>query len=158
MNDLEVSAAVDRIKTLILEGYQCQATDRGKYRNTVAEQYEIQDILAEEFGHRHGWRLSKSRFSLAALKDRKTHSWKRWPDFDEDLPHYLFDHAVFYRTPDQRAVAVAAHLYNVDQKLSAMEEWSQEHGLSAEVVKDFPSWWNPGGTTLVLYTRKVSAQ
>lgn len=107
--------------------------------------------LATEFGTECGWTLAKKRFGLIALKRGTTYSLIR-SDTDvlaDQLPHDFFDHAYFYRRGG-KAVAVAAHLYRFNpQSISA---FASENGLSWE-TPDFPSWWYPGATRLVVFKK-----
>ena len=106
--------------------------------------------LATEFGAERGWTLSKKRFGLLALKRATAFSpIRNFADARADeLPHCLFDHPYFYRT-DRKAVAIAAHLYGVPDNLPA---FAAENGIHVE-KPDFVSWWYPGATKLVLYTK-----
>lgn len=107
--------------------------------------------LATEFGAGHGWALAKKRFGLIALKRGTTYSLIR-SDADalaDQLPHDFFDHPYFYRTGG-KAVAIAAHLYGFDPQ--ALAAFATENGLSWE-TPDFPSWWYPGATRIVVFTK-----
>jgi hypothetical protein len=105
--------------------------------------------LAIEFGEKYGWRLSEKRFGLLALKRRSVFSMIRDDAdvSDDHLPHELFDHPYFYRV-DRKAVAIAAHPYGFNK--NACDDFAKRHGLKLE-VPDFPSWWYPNATTLVVY-------
>lgn len=110
--------------------------------------------LATEFGIARGWRLSRASFGLMALKRGAVYSvLQNNADVVEDhMPHEFFDHPYLYRV-DRKAVAVAAHLYNFDK--AACDDFAKSHGLRLD-VPDFPSWWYPGATTLVVFIGRVS--
>jgi hypothetical protein len=112
------------------------------------EQKAIQHHLAVAFGHRHGWTLSHSEFTLRCLARRAHHD-----------PYGLFqgnadalDHPYFYRA-QRRAAAIAVHLYRGagDTAEDQVTAWAASHGLAASFPTDFPSWWFPGWTRLVVY-------
>lgn len=107
--------------------------------------------LATEFGAERGWKLAKKRFGLIALKRGTTYSLIR-SDADalaDQLPHDFFDHPYFYRR-EGKAAAIAAHLYHFDQQ--AVAAFASENGLAWE-TPNFPSWWYPGATRLVVFTK-----
>ncbi len=114
---------------------------------------EMQKAAAQRFGQRYGWRRSRTEFSLVCLAKGAMHdgaSGYRTRTGCGDH-HDEFDHPYFYRC-DRRAAAIAAHLYNWPANDAACRRIAAEYSLNFEVVTDFPSWWNPGGTTLVLWT------
>ena len=122
---------------------------------------ELDNLLAQRFAARHGWKYTKKRFSLVDLWARPTGD-----DGDADFnssettgrsydpspianPYFFTDRA-------GRAVAIAAHLpnYNFNEKKAAeYRELATAWGLTVSVITDFPSWYYPGETTLVLWTR-----
>lgn len=116
----------------------------------------LQHKLALLFGERRGWRLSRSDFSPTVLAregvfdGRGVHA-VAWS-------HDLVDHGYFYRK-DRKAVAVASHLYGEfhEAKRRDIDSMAKHLGLNAEWPEDFPSWWVPGNTTLVVYTARTSA-
>jgi hypothetical protein len=123
-----------------------------RYANGKVGRFEGQDAqrrLAEEFGRRHGWRLSDSCFTLYQLG-------RRLSKYDHLIDTFsLTDHPFFYRetTKPYRPAALAVHLYDwCPKKESEVVELCKHYGLIREVVRDFPSWWYPGWTQLVLYT------
>ena len=72
----------------------------------------------------------------------------RWRN-NNDMPHDQFDHPYYYRR-GRHAAAIAAHLYGWPHVRERCEATARQHGLVLE-VPDFPSWWFPGQTTLVVY-------
>jgi hypothetical protein len=147
MTDPEVWAVAERILALngelgISKGYR-QISELQRQLHDLTEQ------LAAEYGRRRGWLPAKSRFTLEALRDRKQHSYRCYPNQDEPFPSF-FDHCYFYRMPDRTAAAIVAHPYSADfPRISA---WAAEHGLRAEMPADFPSWHFPGRTVLLVFT------
>lgn len=106
-------------------------------------------IRAEEFGENFGWRLSKRAFSLDQLA-----SGRRVPRRNErywEFPSQAVDHPYFYRDEKGIPKALAVHLYSPDPMKIARV--CIDHSLNFEIVDDkMQSWWNPGDTTLVIYT------
>jgi hypothetical protein len=111
--------------------------------------------LAIDFGAARGWTLAKSGFGLRTLGTGKTHAGSRYTSLGEDADPYAgnfhdeCDHAYYFRR-NRKAAAIAAHLYNFPGNRAQCEALATRFGLTLE-TPDFPSWWNPGGTRLVLY-------
>lgn len=114
--------------------------------------------LAERFGASHGWTLSQtSRFGLITLGRGKCRLQGQqladpgngWflGEF-RDLA-FAFDHPYWYRR-DGRAAAIAAHLYEFASRAADCAKLARRFGCGFE-TPDFPSWWFPGLTTLVVY-------
>jgi hypothetical protein len=127
-----------------------------KARRAIARQAALQRRLAVDFGATRGLTLSRSTFGLRTLAQGKQHDGgqrfmldgrRRNPD--TGLFHTQFDHPYFYRR-DRKAAAIAAHLYGMPNCREQCLALAADFSLSFE-IPDFPSWWNPGGTTLVLY-------
>jgi hypothetical protein len=61
------------------------------------------------------------------------------------------DHAEYFRENEKpyRAAAIVAHLYN---RNAPVDQWAHERGLTATIAPR-ASWYNPGGTIMVCYTR-----
>lgn len=71
------------------------------------------------------------------------------------------DHRYCYRDPlaGYRPSALAVHLYNFgkyEEDLIAAR--CESLGLVYKHITEFPSWWYPGSTSLILYTPKPEAQ
>ena len=107
--------------------------------------------LAVLFGERHGWHLSKSAFSPSVLARRGLFNGRGY--HVDPWPRELVDHGYFYRR-DRKAAAVAAHLYGTFDaaKRQDTEATAALHGLRATWPEDFPSWYLPGRTTLIVCT------
>ena len=107
--------------------------------------------LAVLFGERHGWRLSKSDFSPSVLARRGLFNGRGY--HVDPWPRELVDHGYFYRK-DRKVAAVAAHLYgNFDSaKRQDNEATAALYGLRVTWPEDFPSWYLPGRTTLIVCT------
>lgn len=111
----------------------------------------LQQRLAVLFGATRGWTLSRSDFTAAVLARRGLFDGRG--TCADPWPRELIDHPFYYRK-DRMASAVAAHLYGTfdatkRQNIAALAELK---GLRATWPEDFPSWWLPGRTTLVVYT------
>jgi hypothetical protein len=121
------------------------ATDRVRRAALGDGRYTAEAELADEFGRRHGWRWTYRYFDIAALRGESLAS-----DAFGDQFHYPFgDHAFFYRFMNGWPASVACHLYDADPP--RILAWAHAHGLQASFPADFPSWWFPGRTTLVVY-------
>jgi len=145
LTDTQVRAAIGEMDSL-LRKVQGETESTRQLRSM--RHYDLQQALAAEFGRRNGWTRTRRRFTLYALRNRKVFDGRSNQGQDGewfDYPHY--DHGYFYRTPDKRAAAVVVHLYDIPVDL---DSWAAAHGLEA-LRPDFPSWWNPGGTELVVY-------
>ena len=122
------------------------------YLNTLQQGLRaLQQRLAVLFGAGHGWTLSRSDFSPTVLARRGLFDGRG--NFVDPWPRELVDHPFFYRK-NRMASAVAAHLYGTfdaakRQDIAALAETK---GLQTAWPDDFPSWWLPGRTTLVVYT------
>jgi hypothetical protein len=115
----------------------------------VVERAALSYVLRERFAERHGWRYTQKGFSPKTLAYRRVSSAS---DFAEPWPLSVADHAYYFRTPDRRAAAVAAHLYWSPDRREEAEAWAREVRLRVEFPIDFPSWWFPGHTELCVYT------
>lgn len=134
--------------------YQEKLRDAKGYPRINALQQDLQATrqrLAVLFGERHGWRLSRSDFSPSVLARRalfngRGHHYDPWP-------RELVDHGYFYRK-DRKAVAVTAHLYGTFDaaKRQDAEATAALYGLRVTWPEDFPSWYLPGRTTLIVCT------
>jgi hypothetical protein len=111
----------------------------------------LQQRLAVLFGAIHGWTLSRSDFTSAVLARRGLFDGRGCRA--DPWPRDLVDHPFFYRK-DRMASAVAAHVYGTFDAARQKDfaGLAAAKGLHAEWPEDFPSWWVPGRTTLVLYT------
>lgn len=103
--------------------------------------------LAKMFAADHNWKLSPSPFDIHVLAKQGVWGMRQM----ERSIH--IDHAYYFRTSDRRAAGLAVHLYdNINtHKQQEIRQWAGKNKLNAEYPTDFPSWWVPGSTTLVLY-------
>jgi hypothetical protein len=131
----------------------CRASAQREFALEGAAQYR----LAADFGAARGWQLTDAEFTLRTMAEGKQHDGRRcWRTFDRcgsnpnagDF-HDNFDHPYYYRN-NRKAAAIAAHLYNYPVNRSACERIATTFGFQLQ-MPDFPSWWNPGATTLVVY-------
>ena len=107
--------------------------------------------LAVLFGERHGWHLSKSAFSPSVLARGGLFNGRGY--HVDPWPRELVDHGYFYGK-DRKAAAVAAHLYGTFDaaKRQDTEATAALYGLRVTWPEDFPSWYLPGRTTLIVCT------
>ena len=134
--------------------FQEKIRDAKGYPRINALQQDLQATrqrLAVLFGERHGWHLSKSAFSPSVLARRGLFNGRGY--HVDPWPHELVDHGYFYRK-DRKAAAVAAHLYgDFDAaKRQDTEATAALYGLRVTWPEDFPSWYLPGRTTLIVCT------
>jgi len=127
---------------------------------------EAQHALAVEFGRRRGWRRARHTFGFKTIAENKV-----WTIADGEegrfgardhaytvvnsggAPSSVIDHPFCFRDASKRAVALAVHLYDFDAVADEVKQAAARYGLIAEVPTDFPSWWHPGWTKLVVYRR-----
>ena len=134
--------------------FQKKIRDAKGYPRINALQQDLQTTrqrLAVLFGERHGWHLSKSAFSPSVLARGGLFNGRGY--HVDPWPRELVDHGYFYRR-DRKAAAVAAHLYGTFDaaKRQDTEATAALHGLRATWPEDFPSWYLPGRTTLIVCT------
>ena len=134
--------------------FQEKIRDAKGYPRINALQQNLQATrqrLAVLFGERHGWHLSKSAFSPSVLARRGLFNGRGY--HVDPWPHELVDHGYFYRK-DRMAAAVAAHLYGTFDaaKRQDTEATAALYGLRVTWPEDFPSWYLPGRTTLIICT------
>lgn len=108
----------------------------------------LKDRLAVEFDRRHGWRMTRSLFRPSVLARRGTRN--GYCDFTD---RWRFtDHTYSYKI-GHYAAGIATHPYDVDDRFRYdARRWAEPRGLRVEFPTDFPSWWYPGRTTLVVFT------
>jgi hypothetical protein len=111
----------------------------------------IKQEMAARFGRLHGWRYTPSRFPLPCLIKGTRNNGKA---HHVPYPWEYFDHRDHFLHRDGGAVAVAAHLYTPSSETMAeAQEWGASQGLVV-AQPDFPSWYYPGRTRLVVWTAK----
>jgi hypothetical protein len=154
MNDEAVWEVRDRIlASIAASGRKIKIPLPGRLR-IYDEQNELAMMLAVEFGRRHGWQVSGRPFTIRQLR---TQSYKTGDDDEDDSFGHdaIFDHPYYYRESRGRYLpaALAVHVYDIRYHRKEIAAFAANHGLKARVVpeKEFPSWWYPGRTRLVLY-------
>ena len=152
----EAATSPDEVAALAsaVTEFQEKIRDAKGYPRINALQEDLQATrqrLAVLFGERHGWHLSKSAFSPSVLARRGLFNGRGY--HVDPWPHELVDHGYFYRR-DRKAAAVAAHLYgDFDAaKRHHTEATAALYGLRVTWPEDFPSWYLPGRTTLIICT------
>jgi hypothetical protein len=135
------------IKELIKEGQAVdeRRLDRRHRQDKIAR---LQREAAEAFGRKHGWKIASRCFTLQQLagrrKDRR--SWRPGK-------FSITAHATFYRDVQGRPAAIAAHLYEWPESGPEIEVACEALGLHYEAPADSTSWYFPGVTQLIIYTR-----
>ena len=152
----EAAASPDEVAALATAAteFQEKLRDAKGYPRINALQQDLQATrqrLAVLFGERHGWHLTRSGFSPSVLARRGLFNGRGY--HVDPWPHELVDHGYFYRK-DRKAAAVAAHLYgDFDAaKRQDTEATAALYGLRVAWPEDFPSWYLPGRTTLIVCT------
>lgn len=132
------------------ELFRDHAQRRFEIEAHVAELAALKGWMADEFGRVRGWRQSRSGFDVAVLAAGKMNSGGRRSYYG--WPHKFSDHRCYFRWPDRRAAAVVGQPYalTADTRRDA-EHWAAANGLRVSFPTDFPSWWYPGHSTLVLF-------
>jgi hypothetical protein len=117
-----------------------------------------QQRLAVAFGERYGWEPSEQSFALSALGPQRDRvypsSW--WDIPGGHGPEYI-DHPVYYREKQRpyRPAATAAHNYERGKTSADIIAFADSLGIAVEEISDFPSWYYPGATRLVVYRRRA---
>lgn len=117
---------------------------------------ERQNAEAISFGRRHGWVMTSRHkgFGVLTLSRGCVRVISpKWGGWDRDTNHRAFNHPYFYRWRNQRAAAIVSHPYHCDVEMrQSCREFAMANGLKVEFPDEL-SWWVPGDTTLVLWTR-----
>jgi hypothetical protein len=122
--------------------------------------HRIEDLKTDSrqaFANLNGWRLTNAEFTTRVLATSKVHagSGRHWDEgrSADSYQHEFMDHAEFFRESAKpyRAAAIVAHLYNCE---ADVHSWALERGLHAHVPPRLKaSWYYPGATLIVCYTR-----
>ena len=152
----EAATSPDEVAALAsaVTEFQEKIRDAKGYPRINALQQDLQATrqrLAVLFGERHGWQLTRSGFSPSVLARRGLFNGRGY--HVDPWPRELVDHGYFYRK-DRKAAAVAAHLYGTFDaaKRQDTEATAALYGLRVTWPEDFPSWYLPGRTTLIVCT------
>jgi hypothetical protein len=145
--EIEELVMLDRRKSEI-QAATGERACKAEWQRLHGRQEELKQTIAVEFGHRRGWKLSRKVFSLSQLLARRP---GRTPtDYGEGLPGVM-DHPYYYRL-GRRPAAIACHIYDWNVNEQEAREICNRRGMTYEVVRDFPSWWFPRHTQLVVFT------
>jgi hypothetical protein len=140
---INVDAMAARIAALISSAQPQER--RTVERTRWNEIRSLQRQLAEEFGRRNAWEHNNKWFSLCTLVSNGIREGSPCPAIE----YPYVDHPYYYRK-DRRACALAVHLYNATGRHDDIVAWAASNEMRAS-FPDFPSWWWPGTTTLVIY-------
>lgn len=146
-----LDAAIDEIRELI-EQAQNAPENEERIRRVLRQDRigRLMQRMAKQFGRRHGLYLASRCFTLEQLAARTRSKTVR--SRIERGAFNITAHAFFYCDRSGRPAAIAAHLYDWPNAGPEIETSCLTLGLRYEAVIDFPSWWYPGKTQLVLYT------
>ena len=117
----------------------------------------LRSLLISEFARRHGWKIRKhDNFTTGMLAERRS---RRGPLEQRYVGIGWSDHDFFFRRLDGTPAAVAGHPYDADtpEQRAGYEAFAARAGLRVTFPMDFPSWWYPGRTTLVLFEPREAA-
>lgn len=135
MTDAEIEKAAARIA----------AVKRGdEVVSSATEMDNMRTSLATEFGCRQGWTYRQyDRISPGDLSGRWT--------APEDDP--LVSNAYTFRHPDGSPAAIVGHVYGTapNETCNVLTKRGETLALSVSFATNFPSWWYPGRTTLVVF-------
>lgn len=130
------------------------ATRQAK-EHSIVELAVLRHRMASDFGASRGWSYSHRGFLPSTLAGRKrTGGGAPWYAFDSGADTWSrtsMDHPLYYRA-ERRVVAALGQPYLADGRRDEVQAWAAKRGLAVH-FPDFPSWWFPGQTTLVLFTR-----
>lgn len=142
MQQHELDAAVGVILGLMANWDAASNTEKRERWDQILN---LHRTISRAYGTRRGWVRAGDQFSIEALTDMKAPEDGREEEFT--------DHRSFW-TVAGRPAAIVAHLYGCDEvKREAARIWAASLGLQVTFPTDFPSWWNPGRTTLIEITR-----
>jgi len=115
-----------------------------KYRAALAAYDEAVSVARALFAHSRGWIVAQTWFDVRRLG--------RAPDCRGLDFGRVIDHAECFRFPVRPwlPAAVVSHTY---VPVAQAAKYAEAHGLAFEAL-DFPSWYYPGGTSAVLFTRR----
>ncbi|HWG75803.1 MAG TPA: hypothetical protein VN660_03320 [Steroidobacteraceae bacterium] len=120
--------------------------DWNAYQRAVQAVNDERSRLREAFARAHGWRISLSGFSVDQLRTGRTA--RRWNEFS----YYrgVIDHPDYFRTPGKpsRPAAIITHTY---ASLDDCIEFTAGESITAKLLPE--SWYYPGGTIAVLFTK-----
>ena len=112
-------------------------------------QHEIDErrlTIARAYATARGWRTTGTFFSLDMLRTGRKQR-RKGESFDSfGREHAMLDHPYWFKVGHVPA-AILVHRYDLDHQ--AAVKWATGRGLVLTVPEDFPSWWDPGWTTLV---------
>ncbi len=129
------------------------------HRIAYARWTEVSVAARLEFEQLNGWHRSLRGFSIRVLSEGKVHSGGRWDGYGLP-PNQLMDHPQYFRDERHRAIAIVAHLYEhwwypgastcgkLQGEAQRLGLVAHEHPLGAAA-----SWYYPGGTRVVAFTR-----
>lgn len=100
--------------------------------------------LADEFGRRRGWKRSKARLHRYRMNGASLIIGPL--ELGERL-----DHVYLYWIPETRRHAIVSHVYEHQADYPSDAAFAAKHNLIVDYPTDFPSWWYPGRTTLVVW-------
>jgi|ERR1019366_5478252 hypothetical protein len=115
----------------------------------------VQELVAIEFGWRNGWKLARTPFSVIRLVPFALSADDLFLSDSQLLDNSQFgiDHQYCYRKKNGAPVAIASHNYGLKKEEFRYSEIVESHGLRVQFPELYPSWYYPGQTTLVVYTR-----
>jgi hypothetical protein len=143
MDDEAVWKLADELKEL-LDG------PNGDERATREQVEEIEERLVTEFGRRRGWERCETDLRSIYRDFLPEFTGQHWD-------HRCLDQPYVYRVPGH-GIAIVNNIGDCDQRMSdETRSFADEYDLTVEYVTDFPSWYRPGETELVVWYLRSNA-
>jgi hypothetical protein len=127
----------------ILQAFEAfRQADRNSEGRAHNELVRLRNVEREKLAAERGWTISRY-FTLQELKEGR----RARRGLPYDIEGLILKHPDFFKL-GQQPIAIVSHTYAPWEKCV---EFAQDHRLDAEKL-DF-SWYYPGGTLAVLFTR-----
>ena len=145
MNDAEIASAAERIAVQ-------KRGDEGRPKFDGVAIDGLRTQIATEFGRRRGWTFCDQYDRI-----RPVDLSERWTSLEDNC---LCSNAYTFRLPDGTPAAIAGHVYKGDRESvrQDLQRKADGAGMVLSFPTDVPSWWFPGGTTLVLFEPAAGLQ
>jgi hypothetical protein len=170
----ELLPLTDEIKQLMREYSQkVHAPQRWELsresRELSARIYALKDEARARFGAAYGgWRRTKHEFHIDGLVRglrsspiyTSMNQGREMRDISYALGHPHFDHAEYFKTPGRMGICagIVSHAYlgraNEEPIASKAVAYAEHVGLVCEVFPPKFSWYYPGATTLLVFSRE----
>jgi hypothetical protein len=145
------------------------AWDRSpKARSLTTRIAEMKDRARTRFADARGWKRTRREFHVFGLIRGLRHSpiytslsmRRELSDISRELGYPWFDHAEYFKTPGRGGICagIVSHAYlgrkNDNEGPEEAMRYAEGVGLACEVLPSSSSWYYPGATTLLVFTRR----